>query len=822
MTERELQNHEVEFQAIFGEGYKPYRFQSQVAEHLLNGRNVILQAPTGAGKTEAALFPYLWACREGLNFPRKLLYSVPMRVLAKSFYDRLTSSPAINVNTSVSIQTSEQQDDRQLKGNIIFTTIDQLLSGFLNIPYALGRRQANVNAGAVASSYLVFDEFHLFDPDTMLPTTIQILKMLDGITPWLLMTATFSEPLLNRLAAWLNAKVVKVSQDEVFLIPSQKNKRRVYCTASQSLLESTESVINRHSRRSLVICNTVARAQAMYRQLSEALQRSDTAVILLHSRFFKADRRQKEDSIIRRFGKDAVQENVILVSTQVIEVGLDITCETLHTEVAPASAIFQRAGRCARFKDESGTVIVYPAPQTERGEPNYHPYAELGQLCESTFSAFQSRNECVLDFHAEQEVINEVHWLNDEQVLDTLSALPTRRRISDCISGIRYEMSRELIRKKDSLTVLLTTETPESLSDPFQVEGFSLYRGTLHSQWRSLSEQAKRMGLNWILKYPVEAERENLTSGNSRTIPTYDWQAITAEDSLGSLPSTLFVVHPRLAAYDDQLGFRFEADGMTSLPATLVTPRQVTVFHSRFSCETYTQHIQHLMHAYMRELRDELAYAAARLEAKMCLSPGTFERAIKLSIALHDVGKLTEGWQRWAHEWQALIGQPVDENYMVAHTDYDGTNADHRIKEKQMKTLRPPHAVESMRAVANMLTSVFGQSNRPLISAILTAIARHHSPNADQYQPYRLHPEAGRELGNVLKTIDPGAIEHLNKLQSDGQPRSLTNIWVQPDDTLPLLAYFFIVRALRLADQWATEQTSREAVTNVSANLLCR
>lgn len=193
-------NKSARFQTIFGDGYTPYAFQSEVAEHLLNGHNVILQAPTGAGKTEAALFPYLLARLEGLHFPHKLLYSVPMRVLAKSFHERLSRASVIDAKTSVSIQTGEQQDDRQLKSNIIFTTIDQLLSSFLNIPYALGRRQANVNAGAVVGSYLVFDEFHLFDPDTMLPTTIQMLKMVEGITPWLLMTATFSEPLLNRLA----------------------------------------------------------------------------------------------------------------------------------------------------------------------------------------------------------------------------------------------------------------------------------------------------------------------------------------------------------------------------------------------------------------------------------------------------------------------------------------------------------------------------------------------------------------------------------------------------------------------------------------------
>lgn len=811
MKERDFQRVELdkEFQLTFGEGFTPYQFQSRVAKILLEGHNVILQAPTGAGKTEAALFPYFWAKRAGLDFPRKMLYAVPMRVLAKSFYDRLTCSQAACRNSSVSIQTGEHQDDRQLRSNIIFITIDQLLSSFLNIPYALSRRQANINAGAVMCSYLVFDEFHLFDPETMLPTTIELLKMLDGITPWILMTATFSEPLLNRLADRLKATVIKIPQEEVRLIPSQKNKKRCYCTASHPLVESVETVIDQHNKRSLVICNTVARAQAVYQQIRDRMRGSNTEVILLHSRFLKQDRRIKEDRIRRCFGKDSDNENAILISTQVIEVGLDISCETLHTEIAPANAIFQRSGRCARFKDESGTVVVYPVPQTERGQPNYHPYAELGRLCENTFAAFQSRSGNCLDFQAEQQVIDEVHSQHDEKMLDRLNGLPTRSRISDCISGIRYEMSQELIRKNDSLSVILTQQDSELPSDPFQVESFSLYRSTLYSQWKSLCEQATRMNLAWILKYPIETDSDNVASGNSRLEPMYAWKAVSAEDSLRVLPFTLFAIHPRLAAYDNQVGFRFEPDGTTSLPPVPNITRHDNRTNPRFARESYAQHIQNLITAYHTQLWDEVAYATSRLEVKFNLPSGTLERAMRLTIAFHDVGKLTEEWQHWAHEWQTLIGRPVDKNYMAAHTDYDGTDPNHRIQEKLMKTTRPPHAVESSRAVAKMLTSLFGQDNRSLISAMLTAIARHHTPSADQYRPYCLHAQAQRELTETLTNVAPEVIPYLNELQSDSQSRSLSNIWVQPDDTLSLLTYFLIVRVLRLADQWATEHASR-------------
>ncbi len=84
----------------------PYgRFQTEPGRHLLSGRNVILQAPTGSGKTKAALFPYLLARSYSLNFPRKMLYCVPMRVLARSFWDDLKKD---HTNLDTRLQTGEQ------------------------------------------------------------------------------------------------------------------------------------------------------------------------------------------------------------------------------------------------------------------------------------------------------------------------------------------------------------------------------------------------------------------------------------------------------------------------------------------------------------------------------------------------------------------------------------------------------------------------------------------------------------------------------------------------------------------------------------------
>src|SRR6266704_7186374 len=80
-------NLSTAFEQMFGIK-KAYDFQIEVAEYLLHKRkNVILQAPTGSGKTGTALFPFLYAWQHKLAFPRKCLYAVPLRVLTEQFKD---------------------------------------------------------------------------------------------------------------------------------------------------------------------------------------------------------------------------------------------------------------------------------------------------------------------------------------------------------------------------------------------------------------------------------------------------------------------------------------------------------------------------------------------------------------------------------------------------------------------------------------------------------------------------------------------------------------------------------------------------------------
>src|SRR5580700_10653382 len=108
---------EASFARLFGCEARPY--QLRVASHLLNGRSVILRAPTGYGKTFASVFPFLHARSYNLDFPTQMLYSLPLRVLASSLASTVR---LLNTGCVVRMQTGEAPEDPQLlEGDAIFS-----------------------------------------------------------------------------------------------------------------------------------------------------------------------------------------------------------------------------------------------------------------------------------------------------------------------------------------------------------------------------------------------------------------------------------------------------------------------------------------------------------------------------------------------------------------------------------------------------------------------------------------------------------------------------------------------------------------------------
>lgn len=791
------------FADIFGvEG--PYgQFQIEPARQLLAGRNVILQAPTGSGKTRAALFPYLLARKEGIAFPRKLLYCVPMRVLARSFGEELRKDTGFD-GLDIRLQTGEQQEDRRFEGDITFATIDQVLSSFLFSPYSLPRRLSNLNAGGIAASYLVLDEFHLFDPISTLPTALEMLRTLRGVAPFLLMTATFSTAMLQGLAEALDAVIVpqdELGYQSMLDIPPQRKTRR-YHLATGPLC--AETVLAHHRHRTLVVCNVVERTQALFESLRNHPNRGDTEVRLLHSRFLSHDRRRIEGEILRYFGKDGERGGSwIVVATQVIEVGLDLTCESLHTELAPANAILQRAGRCARYQGETGDVYIYPVSESE-GQlvdlvEKVAPYRELKEEIGRTSAAFGSRSG-VLNYDEELQIVSAAHGASDRRTVEGLVATREvhRRRMNDVLDGQRSAEAGNLIRAVSSRQVVVHDDPLSLLERPFAAESFALHSGSLYGLVKKWLARERELDLDGWGVQALHDRGDAEESGAS----AYGW--LPVRDPADVSGAVLVLVHPLLAGYDRDLGF--VADRPTGYRAAVATAETAeTPSGYAYHLEHYLEHSRQVYRAVTAHAWPELASAAERLEKAFGWPAGIMERAAHLVAILHDVGKLNCKWQDWVIRYQQAIGRPAARGF-YAHTDYDPADARHREVQETLGR-KPPHAVEGAMAVAPLLVAALDRCE-PLFNAAFTAITRHHGAFTRQGQPYALAAGAEQAVAETLALLPPriAGVLAVQDLLTTGDPAEgeIRDCIVDPADNGQLLAYGLLARALRRADQAGT------------------
>jgi CRISPR-associated endonuclease/helicase Cas3 len=793
---------------------EPYPFQRRVAELLLAGRNVILQAPTGAGKTLAAMLPFLDALEQGRDFPRKCLYAVPMRVLANQFvaeYEKLVRAAGRDNRIRVAIQTGEHANDPQFSATVTFSTIDQVLSSFLLSPYSLPRRLSNLNAGAVAASYLVFDEFHLFEPASTLPTTLEMLRMLRGVTPFLLMTATFSQDMIGGLADALDAVVVpedNAARQAMQALPSQ-NKTRRYHVAAAPL--SADAVLAHHQSRTLVVCNVVDRARKLFEALRNHPDRDDTQVLLLHSRFLPEDRQRIEGETQRWFGRDGDRKGRwILVATQVVEVGLDITCQTLHTELAPANAILQRAGRCARYEGEVGDVFVYSHSsgvgqgegETEDLTRQVMPYKGQGEEIVCTLVELQARQGDVLEFGDEQALITAAHGRRDRTILGGLVATREmhRRRMNLVMDGQRSAQSDDLVRAVSSRLVVIHDDPQAVLEQPFAAESFSLHPSTVFGLVNRWVQRATELGLDdWGVRALYDLGDQDESGGSA-----YRWVPLDEQSKGEVAGSSLVLVDPQLAGYDRELGF--VPNRGTGYRASLAAAREGRGYAAySYRLESYAQHLQQVYDSFVRNVWPDLARAAVRLEIAFGWPEGVMGRAAHLVVLCHDVGKLNQGWQDWVKRYQQAIRRPAAPGF-YAHTDLDPSNRLHQAEQARLGR-KPPHAVEGAVAAANLLMAAASGCD-PVLNAAFTAIARHHGAFTRQFRRYTLAPGATSAVAETLSYLPPelaAGLDANDLLTSEDPIRTpIDELLVAPQRDGEFLAYTLLARALRQADQAGT------------------
>jgi hypothetical protein len=178
-------------------------------------------------------------------------------------------------------------------------------------------------------------------------------------------------------------------------------------------------------------------------------------------------------------------------------------------------------------------------------------------------------------------------------------------------------------------------------------------------------------------------------------------------------------------------------------------------------------------------------------------------------IVVHDLGKLDERWQAWAHRWQEEMSRLRGEDlviagdYMAAHTDYDGQDEAEEALSGRLYHMKPNHAVESAQAAEDLLWQ--DTDDQVLVRAALSAIAHHHTAGASgSHGRFIAHPAAKGALAEVVPDLD---VESAAWSFPEG---SLARRLIRPNREAELLPYLLLVRILRLADQ-RSQQVSRRS-----------
>jgi len=372
-------------------GHAPYPYQQRLAEGEWPDA---LNVPTGLGKTAAVTLAWLYRRRQlkQEEMPLRLVWCLPMRVLVEQTVaniecwlkkHELHGNPG-DGKVSISVLMGGAAELRQAQwasypeeDAILVGTQDMLLSRALMRGYGMSRYQWPVHFALLHNDALwVYDEVQLMG--AALPTSTQLEGLRRGISTarpsrslWVsatlnkewLQTVDFREytqalqvgMLTDRdrtepgVQKRLNAPKQLAFADTRLDAENKKKKATTYIDAL------THEIAKSHQagQQTLVILNRVERAQHLYKELRKRLPKVDH--LLLHARFRPAERR----GIEARLHDEPNEHGRVIIATQAIEAGVDISSHTLFTELAPWSSMVQRFGRCNRAGEHTNAKIYW-------------------------------------------------------------------------------------------------------------------------------------------------------------------------------------------------------------------------------------------------------------------------------------------------------------------------------------------------------------------------------------------------------------------------------------------------------------------------------
>ena len=390
----------------------PREYQEKLAQCLPD----ILAVPTGCGKTAAAVLAWAWRRRRRpesdirQRTPRRLIYCLPMRSLVEQAHGDITRwfanlgwlhnpqtaadsyrpswEDEVPVFRLMGGEETAEWEDRPEREAVLVGTQDMLLSRALNRGYAMKPYYWPIAFGLVNVDVLwVLDEVQLMGvgrtTSVQLHRFRQSLQDLPRKSLWMSATTGAAAPSSaggrwqQPAPPWMrtpehgNENVTVLGLGEAdreamsTVLTGSKRVKRPAVTVDVNSADIPQQLLRYASGGRLVLAmvNRVVRAQDLFERVKALASHNDDhpEILLLHSRF----RPRERAAAMRQLRTDVPGWGRIVISTQVLEAGVDIDADVLVSEICPWPSLVQRLGRLNRRGQKEGIVHILGVPVEE-------------------------------------------------------------------------------------------------------------------------------------------------------------------------------------------------------------------------------------------------------------------------------------------------------------------------------------------------------------------------------------------------------------------------------------------------------------------------
>ncbi len=334
--------------------------------------HTLVVAPTGAGKTDFLLR----RCRG------RVFYTLPFQASINAMFDRIRAAiKKFSDENDFDVRLLHSTSRLKVKGEQVEQTLQPLVGAGVKVltPHQI----ASIIFGTsgfetvmldLRGADVILDEIHTYTEwsGAMVHEIVRALLRLDCRVH--IGTATIPTALYQKLLDLVggSGQVCEVRLPDPIL--ETFNRHTIFREKNDP--ERVREILKNafaDGERVLLIQNTVKSAQAIYQEMKTAFP--DLKIMLIHSRFRRKDRYRLEKTLTEDFNdrKNTAFSPCLVISTQVVEVSLDISFDRMITACAPLDSLIQRFGRVNRVRNEA-TIGHFKPVHVLAPEGSARPY----------------------------------------------------------------------------------------------------------------------------------------------------------------------------------------------------------------------------------------------------------------------------------------------------------------------------------------------------------------------------------------------------------------------------------------------------------------